>query len=162
MKTFIQIFMISLVLLVTGCKQQEETNNMQADAMEEIATYEPSIADVETAVKTFNDAVINADKAQLESLCSDILTYCHSSGLNQSKSEFIDEVVNGSFSFLTMEMTNKTIDLSGDTAIVRYTLDSEATNAGEPTTVHLGMLQVFQASADGKWLLLARQAYKIK
>lgn len=161
MKTFIQFFMISFVILLTGCKQQEETNNGQADGMEEITTYVPSIMDVETAVKTFNDAIINPDKALLESLCSDKLTYCHSSGLIQNKSEFIDDIVNGPFSFLTIDMTNKTIDLSRDTAIVRYILDADATNAGEPTTVHLGMLQVFQAQPDGKWLLLARQAYKI-
>ena len=45
-------------------------------------------------------------------------------------------------------------------AIVRHIWDSVSESDGKSSTAHIGVLQVW-AKQDGKWKLLARQAYKI-
>jgi len=52
------------------------------------------------------------------------------------------------------------VSVVGNDAIVRHIWDSVSESDGKSSTAHIGVLQVW-AKQDGKWKLLARQAYKI-
>ena len=116
--------------------------------------------EVAVAVEKFNNAMVSADKGQLEELTARELSYGHSSGKVQDKAVFVEDVVSGPFDFLTIDAEDQTIIMAGDAAIVRHVFSSKATNNGSPTDIRIEVMQVWQKQA-GQWKLLARQAFKL-
>lgn len=116
--------------------------------------------EVAEAVSKFNKAMVDADKKALNKITSDKLSYGHSSGIVENKTEFVDAVVNGPFDFLTLEGEDQTILVAGETAVVRHIFVSKASNAGSPVDVRIGNVLVWQKEG-GQWKLLARQAFKL-
>ncbi|MBU2906730.1 nuclear transport factor 2 family protein [Arenibacter algicola] len=146
------------LLVLGGCKQNVDQSTTGVMGEEEVQI---TIDEVQRAVSTFNKVMVNPTAELMETLCSEELTYGHSSGLIQNRDEFIDDLVNGPFDFLTLEAADQTIHISGNTAIVRHIFLAKGTNAGEAVDVRIGNMQVFQKGKDGKLRLLARQAYKL-
>jgi ketosteroid isomerase-like protein len=115
---------------------------------------------VGNAVEKLRQAMVDADKATLESSVADKLSYGHSGGHIDDKKEFVDKIASGKSDFVTIDLTEQTISISGKTAIVRHILTAKTNDGGKPADVHLRVILVWQKKA-GKWLLLARQAVKI-
>jgi hypothetical protein len=116
--------------------------------------------DVAAAVEKMRLSMISGVKADLESVASDNLTYGHSSGKLQTKAEFVDSFITKASVFVTITLSNQTIKVTGNTAIVRHKLDAQTADSGKPGTVSLGIMLVF-VKQHGEWKLLARQAYKL-
>jgi len=160
MKNQISIFMLFVLLFFLSCEQHnKESKLVELKAAKTLPV--PNSSEIEKAVKTFNDALINPERALLENLCADNLTYGHSSGLIQNKEAFINDLINGPFDFSSVSAPEQSIHLLGETAIVRHVFLAKATNDGEPIDIRLGNIQVYQRQEDGEWKLLARQAYKL-
>ncbi|MEQ8218446.1 MAG: nuclear transport factor 2 family protein [Arenibacter sp.] len=156
------ILILSTVFILMGCKQN--ANKSEKENIENPSTVQQeslSIEEVQQAVSIFNKAMVDPTVELMEGLCADELTYGHSSGLIQNKAEFIDDIVNGPFDFISLEAPEQTIHISGDTAIVRHIFLAKGTNAGEAVDVRIGNVQVYQKDKDGGIKLLARQAYKL-
>ncbi|MFD2100705.1 nuclear transport factor 2 family protein [Flagellimonas iocasae] len=113
------------------------------------------------ALGALDQALIDRDSATLSSITAANLTYGHSSGNIQNKQEFIDDVMNGPFRFVSITNEDQSVDISGNTGIVRHILSAEATNAGNPAKVRIGIIMVFQQNQNNEVVLLARQAYKL-
>jgi hypothetical protein len=63
--------------------------------------------------------------------------------------------------FRRIELSDQTISLVDDEAIVRHLFTGETVNpAGQTTPVRIGVLQVWRKQG-GDWRLLARQAYRL-
>jgi ketosteroid isomerase-like protein len=116
--------------------------------------------EVTAAIEILKKGIIDADKNLLNTITSDDLVYGHSSGKVQNKAEFIEEIVSGKPDYISIDMTDQTIRISGNTAIVRHIYSAETTNNGAPGHVKIGNMLIWQKQ-HGKWKLLARQAYKI-
>lgn len=116
--------------------------------------------DVAAAVETLNNALVDPNEELLKEITLPQLTYGHSSGVIQNQQEFMDQLLSGDFDFVSVSTADQTIDVSGDTAVVRHILSIEGTNAGQPASVKIGILLIFQKEG-GNWRLLARQAYKL-
>jgi ketosteroid isomerase-like protein len=116
--------------------------------------------EVAAAVEKMRLAMISGVKADLENVAADDLSYGHSSGKIQNKAEFVEAIVNKSSVFVTITLTDQTIKVTGNTAIVRHKLAAETADGGKPGTVNLGILLVF-VKQKGEWKLLGRQAYKL-
>lgn len=114
---------------------------------------------VANAVEQLRKAMIDADKTALENLVADDLSYGHSGGHIDDKKEFVEKIVSGRSDFVTMDITEQTISISGKTAIVRHKLNATTNDGGKPGEVHLLVLLVWQKQ-NGHWKLLARQAVK--
>lgn len=112
------------------------------------------------AVEFLKQALISGDKADLEKIAMDDLTYGHSSGKIQNKTEFVETLVSGKSDFVTIDLKDQTIKVVGNTAIVRHLLYATTNDSGNPGEVKLGIMLVF-VKHDGEWKLLSRQAYKI-
>ena len=112
------------------------------------------------AVENLKKAMIDGDKAGLTNITADQLSYGHSSGKVEDKATFVDNIVSGKSDFVTIELTNQTIAVSGDAAIVRHTLSATTNDGGNPGSVKLNILLIWQKQ-KGQWKLLARQAVKI-
>ena len=115
---------------------------------------------VANAVESLRKAMIDPDKATLDKLTADELSYGHSSGAVQNKADFVDVIVSKKTVYKSINLTDIKVSVVGNDAIVRHTWDSVSESDGKSTTSHIGVLQVW-AKQDGKWKLLARQAFKL-
>jgi hypothetical protein len=104
-------------------------------------------------------AMIDGDGKTLRALSAPQLSYGHSSGNMEDQTAFIEKIASGKSDFVTMELTDQTITVSGDVALVRHNLNADIKDGGVPNKIHLGVLLVWQKQA-GDWKLLARQAFK--
>ncbi|MCL6296283.1 nuclear transport factor 2 family protein [Jejuia spongiicola] len=154
---------ILAVLVIYSCKEQQNETNKSVGTTEVNADeiQSPTKEEVEIAVLSFNDAIVNPTVASMEALCADNLTYGHSSGKIQDKAEFIDDIVNGPFNFSSVEAPEQSIYISGNTAVVRNIFLAKATKDGKSIDIRLGCVQVFQKQKDDGLKLLTRQAYKL-
>ena len=112
------------------------------------------------AVESLKNAMINADKNLLESLVADKLSYGHSGGAIDDKKAFVEKIVSGQSDFVSIDLSEQTISISGNTSIVRHILKAKTNDGGKPGEVNLRILLVWQKQ-NGGWKLLARQAVKI-
>ncbi|TLU99107.1 nuclear transport factor 2 family protein [Dyadobacter luticola] len=118
---------------------------------------EKAIAD---AVEKLRVALVDANEADLDKLTSPMLSYGHSNGLLEDKKAFIRALTSGDANFTKIELSEQTITISGDVALVRHHLVGETHNKGkEPAPINIRVLLVFQ-KVKGNWLLLGRQAFK--
>ena len=104
-------------------------------------------------------ALLSADKVQLEQLTAAQLSYGHSSGKVQNKSEFVDGVLNRKAVVKSLTFPDVTIAVAGNAAIVRHIYASESEAGGKTDNIRLSVLAVWQKQ-DGYWKLLARQGFK--
>lgn len=114
---------------------------------------------VAAAVETLRMAMIDGNKQTLEAIAADQLSYGHSSGKVEDKKTFVTTLTSGKSDFVTIDLSNQTIAVSGETAIVRHKLDATTNDNGQPGTVSLSILTVWQKQ-KGNWVMLARQAVK--
>ncbi|MCX6198039.1 MAG: nuclear transport factor 2 family protein [Bacteroidetes bacterium] len=115
---------------------------------------------VSLAVEELRLAMVDANKTSLYQLTADSLSYGHSSGRVENKKEFIENIVTGKSDFVTIDLTEQTISITQNVAVVRHILTAATNNGGKPGTVKLKVLLVFEKKR-GKWKLLARQAVKL-
>lgn len=116
---------------------------------------------VEAVVESLRKALIDPDKAGLDALVCDELTYGHSNGNIQDKAAFEAALLNKSSDFVTIELTQQTVKVVGITAWVRHILSATTNDGGKPGTAHLSVLLVW-VKVHGYWKLLARQAVKVQ
>jgi len=147
-----KIILLLFPLLIIGC-----TGNRQ-----QAGQSKTSEADVAAAVNQLMKGISDADENILKSITADELVYGHSSGKVQNKSEFIAEIVSGQpFRYMNTALSDQTIQMSGDAAVVRHIFTADTkTPDGTPGNLKLGIMQIWQLQ-NGKWKLLARQAYKL-
>ena len=115
---------------------------------------------VSEAVETLRKVMIDPDKAVLERIIHEDLSYGHSSETLETKAMFIESLMSNNSDFKTMDLTEQTVKVVGKTAIVRHKLMAETANKGVPSTAKLNVLLIF-IELKGEWKLLARQAAKI-
>ncbi len=116
---------------------------------------------VAEAVETMRQAMVSGDRKVLETIADDALSYGHSDGKVESKASFVDKIASGRSDFVTIDLTDQSIIVSGKTAIVRHRLSAATNDAGKgPGSIHLAILLVWEKQKSG-WKLLARQAVKI-
>jgi hypothetical protein len=117
-------------------------------------------AAVAKAAEKLRELMVDPDKAKLGALVAKELTYGHSNGKIDTKTSFIDDLVTGASNFLSITITDQTIAVVGDTALIRHTLNGDMHDKGkDPSKIGLNILQVWQKQG-GKWKLLARQSIR--
>lgn len=122
-------------------------------------TYLENKSEVEAAVQQLTKAMIDADSAQLYALTYPNLKYAHSTGKVQDQQEFVEGITSGRSDFVTIDLTDQTIDIVGNTACVRHILNAKTNDSNVPGHVTLAILLVW-VKEHGQWRLLARQAVK--
>lgn len=149
MKFYYSLFVFAAVLSSCSTPTEQKTS----------ATYDPQ--EVAEAVEDLRKQLVDPEKDALEKIASEILTYGHSNGHVEGRAEFIESLISNKFNFESLELTEQTIDMSGETAIVRHHLFGNTADEGkEPGTANLKVLQVWQKQGSD-WKLLSRQAVKI-
>ena len=117
-------------------------------------------AAVNAAVEALTKAMLQADRGALERLVANQLSYGHSSGLVESKAQFVDVVANRKTVYKSITLSEPSTVMAGDNAIVRHIFSNTTETAGKISTISVGIMQVWQKQA-GSWKLLARQAFRL-
>ncbi len=115
---------------------------------------------VNAAVEALTKAMLQADKVELERLVADQLSYGHSSGLVETKSQFVDVIASKKTIYKTITLSEPSTAIAGVNAIVRHIFSNMTETNGKTASISVGILQVWQKQ-DGAWRLLARQAFKL-
>jgi hypothetical protein len=123
-----------------------------------VARAADDAAAVTAAVEKLRVLMVDPDKAKLEALVVNDLSYGHSSGKVDTKASFVGDLVSGASDFTSVEQTDQTVKIVGSAAIVRHIFTGDM---GAKGTVTLKVLQVW-LKQGGKWKLLARQAVKVQ
>lgn len=114
---------------------------------------------VSQAVEALRMAMVSGNRADLEHIAADNLSYGHSGGKIEDKATFVESIASGNSDFVKIDLNNQTIAVTGKTAIVRHDLSADTNDGGKPGKVNLHILLVFKKQ-KGEWKLIARQAVK--
>ncbi len=115
---------------------------------------------VAAAAEKLRVAMIDPTPAALTALVANDLSYGHSGGRVDTKDSFIGDLIVGKSDFVTIAITDQTIKVVGNTAIVRHTLTANTNDSGKAGKVQIKILGVWQQQG-GQWKLLARQAVRV-
>jgi len=133
---------------------------MLVGAVAPAAAQEMNDPTLVSAVEAFRKALIDPTKAALDKLTMDELSYGHSSGLIQDKAAFEEALLSGASDFVSIELTDQTLKVVGNTAWVRHKLSAVTNDGGKQGETHLSVLLIWMKQ-KGQWRLLARQAVKV-
>ncbi|KRC19345.1 MULTISPECIES: nuclear transport factor 2 family protein [unclassified Acidovorax] len=137
------------IAALTGCA----SNSPAASS----AASEQSVA---AAAERLRVAMVDPTQATLAQLVADDLSYGHSGGRVDTKDSFIGDLLAGKSDFVTIAISDQTIKVVGNTAIVRHTLTADTNDSGKPGKVQIKILGVWQQQGS-QWKLLARQAVRV-
>lgn len=112
------------------------------------------------SVLHLNKALIQKDEQAIKKLVSKRIKYAHSNGWIETRKEMIENLYNGTLSYIEINLRETKISINDKTGVVqskgKYTvMMKEALYDFELKTT-----QVWQWK-KGKWLLMARQSMKI-
>jgi uncharacterized protein DUF4440 len=86
-------------------------------------------------VEAFRTAMLKADRAQFEALTAEQLSYGYSAGRVEDKTQFINAATSGQSRWKFITLTDQTIQMVGDNAIVWHTLTGETERDGKTNPV---------------------------
>ena len=117
-------------------------------------------AAVTESVETLRKALLEADKAKLDQVASEQISYGHSDGRVETKAQFINGVMTRKQVVKSLAFPELKVAVVGNAAVARHIYLSESERDGKATTTRIGALQVWQKQ-DGGWKLLARQGFRL-
>ena len=142
MKKTTSIFIVCFLISLAGWAQSKEEKEVTA------------------RVETLRKAMQDADKAALENIAAEELSYGHSNGKIEDKAAFVEAIASGKNDFVKIEVSDLMVRIVGNTAIARHKLAGDVANDGVPGKINLGLLLVWQKQKN-EWKLIARQAFKL-
>ncbi len=105
-------------------------------------------------------AMIAADLASLGKLLSDHLLYTHSSGVAETKSEYLASVAKGVFKYRDIKISERAIREVGGTVLVTGRITIDILIDGQPKLLQSRFLNVW-AEESGDWRMIAWQSTPI-
>jgi len=124
------------------------------------ATDSKAEKEVLAAMDAWKQATMKKDRAGLEKLLHDDLSYSHSNGRNESKAEVVQSVTTGKSTVEAIDFAETTVRVYGNTALVKGKVDIRNNTEGKSATAHLNILHVWVKGPKG-WQMVARQATRL-
>jgi ketosteroid isomerase-like protein len=116
---------------------------------------------MEQMVADLYRAMLAHDIPALDRLLSDDVVYVHSTGLAETKRQFLDGVRDGLYEYVRVRPTQQRIVVSGDMAMVYDVLDfmgGPRGTAHQPVRLITTLVWMRQ---NGAWQMIVRQATRI-
>ena len=115
---------------------------------------EDDVAAVLAAEDHRYEALLGPDLPALGRLFHDRLSYAHSSGVRDTKDEYLAKIRSGYYVYHRLDHPVERVDVVGDTAVVVGRMTSDLLVDGTAKTIDNLALAVW-TRADGDWRLLA-------
>ena len=112
-----------------------------------------------STVKEFHQALVKKNTVSLNQQTDKVLSYGHSNGWVENKTQLIKDLETGYISYQDFEEDSITVAINGNMANVRFVADITATLKGTTSNFHLKVLEVWVKKGK-RWVLFARQAVK--
>jgi hypothetical protein len=112
------------------------------------------VAEVLAAEDRRYEALLGPDLATLEQLFSDRLSYAHSSGVRDTKAEYLAKIRSGYYVYQRVDHSVERVEVAGDTVVVNGRMTAALTVQGTPKTIDNLALAVWTRDT-GQWQLLA-------
>jgi hypothetical protein len=123
------------------------------------AQKEP-IATVIATSKAYHQALVKQDKVFINQKSDEALSYGHSNGWIQTKTDMVKDFETGRLSYQSIKEDSISVTMNGNMASVRFVGDFTATNNGVKSDNHLKVLEVWVKKGKG-WILFSRQGYRL-
>jgi ketosteroid isomerase-like protein len=118
------------------------------------AAAPPAGGGAEAAVLAAHDrriaATVEGDLAALGAMMTDDLTYTHSSGVEESKAEFLDALKSGKYVYREIRPRDRRVRLHGDAAIVSGPCHVVIEPGGKRTELDLYFTELY-VKEGGQW-----------
>ena len=111
------------------------------------------VPDVLDAEERRYGAMLEGDLDALDRLLADEVSYAHSSGVRDTKDEYLAKVRSGYYVYHRVEHPVERVEVVGDTAIVVGRMTADLLVDGVPKSIDNLALAVW-ARRDGQWVLL--------
>ncbi|HTE73056.1 MAG TPA: nuclear transport factor 2 family protein [Actinomycetes bacterium] len=112
------------------------------------------VAEVLAAEDRRYAALLGPDLPTLERLFHDRLSYAHSSGVRDTKAEYLAKIESGYYDYTRSEHPVERVDVVGDTAVVSGRMTADLLVQGQPKSLDVLALAVWTRDT-GDWQLLA-------
>ena len=99
-------------------------------------------------------AMVEADLDVLDRLLADEVSYAHSSGVRDTKSEYLGKLRSGYYVYRRVDHPVERVEVVGDTAVVVGRMTADVDVDGAPKAIDSLALAVW-VKRDGGWQLLA-------
>lgn len=106
-------------------------------------------------------ALIHADRAALDAVLADDLSYGHSDGRLQTKAELLAALAGGSVTYQSYDGPPPAVRIQGSMALLSGIAELEATARGTKVKLWLRYLAVYE-KRDGAWRLAAYQSARLE
>jgi ketosteroid isomerase-like protein len=116
--------------------------------------------EIRKAEKSWAAAVAAQDYKTLDRLLGDQLIYAHSTGVVESKSEYLGKMKAGTQKYDSIEHESITIKPYGDTVVAHSNVRMRGTSQGTPFDNRLMMMHVW-VKQGGVWRLAAHQTTRL-
>lgn len=110
-------------------------------------------------IKEFHQALVNKNTASINQQTDKALSYGHSNGWVQTKTDVIKDLESGYLVYHSYMEDSLMIMINESMANARFVADINATLNGNTNTIHLKVLEVWVKKGK-RWLLFARQAVR--
>ena len=100
------------------------------------------------------EALLGPDLPVLERLFHDRLSYAHSSGVRDTKAEYLAKIAGGYYDYTRLDHPVDRVDVVGDTVVVSGRMNADLLVQGTPKTLDVLALAVWTKDS-GDWQLLA-------
>ena len=110
-------------------------------------------------VKEFHQALVNKNTVSINQQTDKALSYGHSNGWIQTKTDLIKDFETGYISYQNFKEDSITVLINGNMANVRFVADITVTMKAATNTYHLKVLEVWVKKGK-RWVLFGRQAVK--
>ena len=111
--------------------------------------------------KSWVAAVVARDQGALERMLGDQLIYAHSTGIIDSKTDYLTKLKTGAQNYTGIEHQTMTIKPYGDAAVVHAKVRMTGKNKDGPFDNQLMMMHLW-AKQGGRWQLVAHQTTRLQ
>ncbi|HKH61463.1 MAG TPA: nuclear transport factor 2 family protein [Flavitalea sp.] len=140
-----KLFSISLFFLISIAVFSQSSNDSQ----------------IWSRVEALTRAIFETkDSTALLDLVSTRVSYGHSGGNVEDKATMVQKAVSSKTSYKNIVFEKVSVDVDGNTAIVRHNFRAISIENGTETPLNLAILQVWKKE-NRKWRIWARQAVKV-
>jgi ketosteroid isomerase-like protein len=124
------------------------------------AAAAPVDEEIRAAEKAWADAIKSADQAALGRLLADQLIYGHSSGVIDTKTDYLTKLRSGDQKYTHIEFKNMTIKSYGESAVVHGHIRMAGATKGQPFDNQLMVMHVW-VKQGGRWQLAGHQTARL-
>ena len=117
-------------------------------------------AQVTMKMLSLKNALLAKDSVSLSSLLADDVTYVHSTGNVQTKSQLIRDVMSGVQDYKSIEPSDMQVRIYDNTGVVTLNLKVNVINGGKPLDLNMYVTLTW-VKMNGDWKLVARQSVRV-